>query len=141
MAGSCTFCSIVAGESPAFVVLDDEVAMGFLDVRPVFHGHVLLVPRPHIEVLTDLPVADVGPLFERVQRVAAAVQEACGAQGTFVAINNKVSQSVPHLHVHVVPRTKGDGLKGFFWPRTKYRDDAHAVDTAAAIAAALDAAS
>ena len=124
MAGACTFCSIVAGDLPAHVVLDDEVALGFLDVRPVFQGHVLVVPRPHVELLTDLPTEQLGPLFERVQRVAAAVPVALGAQGTFVAMNNKVSQSVPHLHVHVVPRVKGDGLRGFFWPRTKYADEA-----------------
>ncbi|MDQ2647960.1 MAG: HIT family protein [Actinomycetota bacterium] len=137
MAGSCTFCSIVAGESPAHVVLDDDVVVAFLDIRPLFHGHVLVVPRPHVEVLTDLPVAEVGPYFERVQQVSAAVRDACGAQGTFVAMNNKVSQSVPHLHVHVVPRTKGDGLKGFFWPRTRYESDEQAAEVAARIAAEL----
>jgi histidine triad (HIT) family protein len=134
---SCTFCSIVAGELPAHVVLDDEVALGFLDVKPLFPGHVLVVPSAHVEVLTDLPVEQVGPYFERVQSVAAAVEAACGAQGTFVAMNNRVSQSVPHLHTHVVPRTKGDGLRGFFWPRTRYEDDDHAATTAAAIRAAL----
>ncbi len=134
----CVFCSIVAGELPAHVVLDDEVALGFLDVRPLFPGHVLVVPRPHIEVLTDLPVDCVGPYFARVRAVAAAVELACGAQGTFVAMNNRVSQSVPHLHTHVVPRTKGDGLKGFFWPRTRYEDDAHAAKVAAGIRDALD---
>ncbi len=133
----CTFCSILDAVEPAHVVLTDEVVLAFLDVRPLFPGHVLVVPRTHIETLTDLPVADVGPYFERVQRLAAAVRSAMGAQGSFVAMNNKVSQSVPHLHTHVVPRTKGDGLKGFFWPRTSYRDDAHAADVAAAIAAAI----
>lgn len=134
---ACTFCSIVERGTPAHVVLEDHVVHAFLDVRPLFPGHVLVVPRAHVETLTDLPVADVGPYFERVQRVAAAVRTAMAAQGSFVAINNKVSQSVPHLHTHVVPRTKGDGLKGFFWPRTTYRDDAHAADVAAAIATAL----
>ena len=138
MAAACTFCSILAGDLPAHVVLDDDVALAFLDVRPVFHGHVLVVPRDHVELLTDLPTDLVGPLFGRVQRLAAAVPAALGAQGTFVANNNKVSQSVPHLHVHVVPRTKGDGLKGFFWPRTKYRDDAHMAEVAEAIRAELD---
>lgn len=133
VAAACTFCRIVAGDLPAHVVLDDDLALAFLDVRPVFHGHVLVVPKQHVELLTDLPAGDVGPIFERVQRLAAAVPAATGAQGTFVAMNNKVSQSVPHLHVHVVPRTKGDGLKGFFWPRTKYEDDAHLARTAAAI--------
>jgi histidine triad (HIT) family protein len=135
---ACLFCSIMAGETPAFMVLDDEVAVGFLDIRPLFPGHVLVVPRRHVEVLTDLPADDVGPYFVRVQAVAAAVEEACGAQGTFVAMNNRVSQSVAHLHVHVVPRTKGDGLKGFFWPRTKYADDDQATRIAAAIRAVLD---
>lgn len=131
------FCSIIAGEVPAHVVLHDDVALGFLDARPLFPGHVLVVPRQHVETLTDLPSADLGPYFERVQRVAAAVRAAMGAQGTFVAVNNTVSQSVPHLHAHVVPRTKGDGLKGFFWPRTRYADDAHAAEVAATIAQSL----
>jgi histidine triad (HIT) family protein len=134
---ACAFCEIVAGTRPAFVVLDDDVAYGFLDRRPLFPGHVLLVPRQHHETLTDLPVAIVGPLFERVQAVADAVREAMGAQGTFVAMNNTVSQSVAHLHVHVVPRTKGDGLRGFFWPRAGYDSDEQAAQTAAAIAATL----
>jgi histidine triad (HIT) family protein len=136
MAG-CVFCSIVSGETAAHVVLDDDVVLAFLDVRPLFPGHVLVVPRAHVETLTDLPAAAVGPYFERVQLVAAAVRAAMGAQGSFVALNNIVSQSVPHLHTHVVPRTKGDGLKGFFWPRTTYDDHAHAAQVAAAIAAAI----
>jgi histidine triad (HIT) family protein len=135
---ACVFCSIVAGETPAFVVLDDDVVLGFLDTRPLFPGHVLLVPRDHHETLSDLPAELIGPVFERVQRMATAVQTAMDAKGTFVAMNNTVSQSVPHLHVHIVPRTKGDGLKGFFWPRTKYRDDAHATEVAAAVRAAYD---
>lgn len=135
---ACTFCSIVVGDLPAHVVLDDEVLLAFLDVRPLFPGHVLVVPRAHVATLTDLPPTDVGPFFERVQRLAAAVQAATGAQGTFVAMNNTVSQSVPHLHVHVVPRTKGDGLRGFFWPRTKYDGDEQAAEVAARIAAAVE---
>ncbi|MDP1819727.1 MAG: HIT family protein [Acidimicrobiales bacterium] len=133
MARACVFCSILAGDTPAFVVLDDDVALGFLDVRPLFHGHVLVVPRAHVETLTELPVKGVAPLFERVQAMAGAVERACGAKGTFVAMNNRVSQSVPHLHVHVVPRTKGDGLKGFFWPRTRYDSDEEAAAVAASI--------
>jgi histidine triad (HIT) family protein len=133
----CVFCAIVAGESPAHVVLDDEATMAFLDVRPLFPGHVLLVPREHHETLTDLPAEQVEPLFSRARRLAAAVEEAMGAKGTFVAMNNRVSQSVPHLHVHVVPRTKGDGLKGFFWPRTRYDGDDHMAATAERIAAVL----
>ena len=138
MAAPCVFCEIVAGARPAFAVLDDEQVLAFLDTRPLFPGHVLVVPRDHHETLTDLPVELVAPLFVRVQAVAAAVREAMGAEGTFVAMNNTVSQSVPHLHVHVAPRTKGDGLKGFFWPRTRYDSDDHAVATAAVIATALE---
>jgi histidine triad (HIT) family protein len=134
---TCTFCRIVAGDAPAHVVLDDDVALGFLDIRPLFPGHVLLVPREHVVTLADLPADLVGPLFERAQRVAAAMVEVLGAQGSFVAMNNTVSQSVPHLHVHVVPRTKGDGLRGFFWPRTGYDSDEHAADVAARLRAAL----
>ncbi len=119
----CLFCQIVRGEVEAEVVLDEEHVVGFLDVRPVFKGHTLLVPREHVDTLTDLPEALVSPLFTTAQRVAAAMTAGLGAQGTFVAMNNVVSQSVPHLHVHVVPRTKGDGLRGFFWPRTTYDDD------------------
>ena len=129
----CVFCSIVAGDSPAHIAFEDDFAVGFLDVRPLFHGHVLLVPRNHVETLVDLPPDDVGPLFERARLLAAAVVDALGAEGSFVAMNNTVSQSVPHLHVHVVPRTKGDGLRGFFWPRTTYDDEEQAAATAARI--------
>lgn len=134
----CLFCRIVAGEEPAFVVLDEPVVLGFLDVRPVFKGHVLLVPRGHVDTLTDLPAELAAPLVLSAQRVAAAVREGLGAQGSFVAINNTVSQSVPHLHVHVVPRTKGDGLRGFFWPRVKYAEG-EAEEWAARLRASLDA--
>jgi histidine triad (HIT) family protein len=120
--GGCRFCEIVAETVPAEIVLDDEHVVGFLDIRPVFKGHTLLVPREHIDTLLELPEPLVVPFFTTAQRVAAAMTTALGAQGTFVAMNNVVSQSVPHLHVHVVPRTKGDGLRGFFWPRTKYKD-------------------
>ena len=130
---ACPFCAIVRGEAPADVVLDEPEAVAFLDTRPLFPGHVLVVPREHVVLLTDLPGPQVGPFFERVQQVAGAVQVGCGAEGTFVANNNRVSQSVAHLHVHVVPRTKGDGLRGFFWPRTRYDDAAHSAAVAAAI--------
>ena len=133
----CQFCGIVAGSVPAHVVLDDEIAVAFLDARPVFKGHVLVVPLTHYVTLADLPDDLVGPLFTRVQRVSAAMPVALGAQGSFVGENNIVSQSVPHLHVHVVPRTKGDGLRGFFWPRTKYADDAEAADYARRLREAL----
>ncbi len=134
---SCIFCEIVAKKLPAHVVLDDDVACAFLDRSPLFIGHVLVVPKEHVVTLPDLPPAAVGPLFERVRRIASIVPEALGAQGTFVAMNNAVSQSVAHLHVHVVPRTKGDGLKGFFWPRKKYTNDEHLAETAAKLRVAL----
>jgi histidine triad (HIT) family protein len=131
----CPFCAIVRGDAPADEVLRDDVAVAFLDRAPLFPGHLLVVPVAHVVTLPELP--DVGPFFERVQRLAAVVPAALGAQGTFVANNNTVSQSVAHLHVHVVPRTKGDGLRGFFWPRTKYGPgDAAAV--AGRLRAALD---
>lgn len=114
------FCGIVAGTVAADVVLDDDVAVAFLDRSPVFKGHVLVVPRVHVVTLTDLATESIGPFFERVQRIARAVPSALDAHGTFVANNNIVSQSVAHLHVHVVPRRKRDGLRGFFWPREKY---------------------
>ena len=133
----CVFCDIAAGEVSAEIVLADETAVAFLDRRPLFKGHVLVIPREHYETLADLPAALVGPLFTRVQRVSAALPTALGAQGSFVALNNVVSQSVPHVHVHVVPRTRGDGLRGFFWPRQKYADDAEAAAYARRIRDAL----
>jgi histidine triad (HIT) family protein len=126
----CLFCGIVAGTVPAFRVVDTPDGIGFLDIRPVFKGHVLVVPRPHVPQLPDLDAKLLPGFFALVQRVAAAVPAALGAQGSFVAMNNVVSQSVPHLHAHVVPRTKGDGLRGFFWPRTKYASDDEAVSYA-----------
>ena len=120
---NCLFCRIVSGEVPATVVYVDKNAVAFLDHRPLFHGHTLLVPREHVETLVELPQKLVGPFFETAQLLARVVEHAMEAEGTFVAMNNRVSQSVPHLHVHIVPRRKKDGLKGFFWPRTKYKDD------------------
>lgn len=131
------FCQIVAGEVQAFRVADEPDGMAFLDTRPVFKGHVLVVPRAHLVTLTDLPAIDLPGYFGLVQRLAAAVESGLGAGGTFVAMNNRVSQSVPHLHTHVVPRTRGDGLRGFFWPRTRYADDAEAASYAGRVAAAL----
>ncbi|HEU5302932.1 MAG TPA: HIT family protein [Acidimicrobiia bacterium] len=137
MGADCLFCRIVAGDTAAHHVTQTQDAVTFLDHRPIFPGHALVVPRAHVETLRDLPSDLVGPFFAEVQRVAMAVQDGMGAQGTFVAENNVVSQSVPHLHVHVVPRRRKDGLRGFFWPRTRYEDDAAAAAAAAAIRAAL----
>jgi histidine triad (HIT) family protein len=134
---ACLFCEIASGERPGHIVYADERYAAFLDIRPVFPGHVLVVPRTHIVTLPDLPAADVGPYFLAVQRITVAVRAAMQSQGTFVALNNVVSQSVPHLHTHVVPRTKGDGLRGFFWPRTKYPSDEEAARVAAEIRSAL----
>ncbi|HYZ98536.1 MAG TPA: HIT domain-containing protein [Acidimicrobiales bacterium] len=133
----CLFCEIVAGRRPAHVVLDDDVALAFLDLRPLFPGHTLLVPREHRETLADLPADRVGAYFERAQRLSQAMEDALGAAGSFVAINNRVSQSVPHLHTHVVPRNRKDGLRGFFWPRTRYADDAEAAAVAARLRAVV----
>ncbi len=135
--GLCVFCEIVAGRAKATLVLDEPEVAAFLDVRPLFVGHVLVVPREHHVTLPDLPARLVPPLFDAVQRLSAAVPQALGAQGTFVAANNQVSQSVAHLHVHVVPRTKGDGLRGFFWPRTRYTSDDQLAGTAERIRAAI----
>ena len=121
-ARACVFCQIVAGEVPAQIVLDEPDLVGFLDARPVFKGHTLLVPREHMVTLLDLPDRLRDGFLAAAQVLAGAVVQGLGAQGSFVAMNNVVSQSVPHLHLHVVPRTKGDGLRGFFWPRTKYAD-------------------
>lgn len=133
----CVFCGIVSGETPAFRVADEPDGVAFLDTRPVFKGHVLVVPRTHLVALADLPAEALAGYFGLVRRLAVAVETGTEAGGTFVAMNNKVSQSVPHLHTHVVPRTKGDGLRGFFWPRTRYADDAEAETYAARITAAL----
>ena len=133
----CAFCAIASGEVEAEVVLDDDVSLAFLDHRPLFAGHSLLIPREHHETLPELPAQLVEPLFANAQLLSRAIPEAMGAQGSFVAINNVVSQSVAHLHVHIVPRVRKDGLRGFFWPRTKYEHDEHASETAAAIRAAV----
>ena len=129
----CVFCGIVAGSIPAFLVASSPAGLAFLDIRPVFEGHVLVIPRPHVVELADLDPALLPDYFRFVQLIAAAVPAALGAQGTFVAMNNIVSQSVPHLHTHVVPRTKGDGLRGFFWPRRKYSGDDEATEIATAV--------
>ena len=126
----CLFCRMVKGEVSAAIVFEDDTSIAFLDHRPLFHGHTLMVPKGHYETLADLPGPLIGPLFHSVKLVARAVEAAMDAQGSFVAMNNRVSQSVPHLHVHIVPRRKGDGLKGFFWPRTKYATTQQMIEVA-----------
>jgi histidine triad (HIT) family protein len=133
----CVFCVIAAGDQDAWKVWEDELLVAFLDSRPVFPGHTLVVPRAHHETLVDVPDELLVPLFGRARTIAAAMPKAMGADGSFVAINNNVSQSVPHLHVHVVPRRFKDGLRGFFWPRQKYASDAEAEGVAEAIRAAI----
>jgi histidine triad (HIT) family protein len=136
-ADSCPFCAIVAGERPATLVFEDAVSIAFLDHRPLFPGHVLLVPREHHATFEALPPSRVGPFFANAQRLARAVEVALEAQGSFVALNNRVSQSVPHLHVHIVPRNRGDGLRGFFWPRRGYEGEPHRHRVAEAIRRAV----
>jgi len=136
---TCLFCEIAAGAVPAEIVYQDNQAVAFLDLRPLFPGHVLLVPRRHVVTLADLPAGDVAGFFQIAQRMETAVERGMEAEGSFIAINNRVSQSVPHLHVHIVPRRGKDGLKGFFWPRAPYRDDAHRKETGDKIRAALGA--
>ncbi len=123
VADDCLFCRMIRGEMPTPVVFESETAFAFLDHRPLFLGHCLVLPRRHVPTLPDLPTELVGPFFGEVQLLTRAVETAMAAQGTFVAMNNRISQSIPHLHVHVVPRNRGDGLKGFFWPRTRYEND------------------
>jgi histidine triad (HIT) family protein len=135
---ACVFCRIAGGTLPAELVWEDASHLAFLDHRPLFPGHVLVVPRAHVETLMELGEGEVGPLFELARRLSRAVEEAVGADGIFVAINNRVSQSVPHLHVHVVPRRKKDGLRGFFWPRVPY-GEGEMPRVAAAIRACVNA--
>ncbi len=126
--GGCRFCKLIAGDVESYVVFEDEVAAVFLDHRPIFPGHCLVAPKIHYETLIDLPAPLITPLFTTVQLVAQAMEHGLKAEGTFVAINNRVSQSVPHLHIHVVPRRRQDGLRGFFWPRQTYKDAAAIVE-------------
>lgn len=133
----CVFCDIAAGRSEAQLVLEDDDFVAFLDRRPVFKGHVLLVPREHVVTLPDLPARLREPFLAHAQRLAAAMVTGLGAEGSFVANNNTVSQSVAHLHLHIVPRTKGDGLRGFFWPRHAYADADEAEGYAARLRASL----
>jgi histidine triad (HIT) family protein len=136
-AGDCLFCAVLAGSEPSHVVLDEPDVVAFLDHRPVFKGHVLVIPRIHVVTLPDLPAELLAPVFGVVARCATAMVEGLGADGSWVAQNNIVSQAVPHLHVHVVPRRRGDGLRGFFWPRQKYEGEEEMVDYATRLRAAL----
>jgi histidine triad (HIT) family protein len=129
----CVFCEIAKGEVSAHVVLSDDLTLAFLDFRPLFPGHTLLIPRDHVETLAELPEVMLAPFFASAQLLSRAMEEIMGADGSFVAMNNRVSQSVPHLHAHIVPRRRKDGLRGFFWPRTKYDSD----ETMAEVAAEL----
>src|SRR5574337_1266094 len=136
---SCRFCQVARGAWPALAVFEDDVSLAFLDHRPLFPGHCLLIPKSHYETLQDLPKALLPPFFSNVRLVTQAVEQAMKAEGSFVALNNRVSQSVPHLHVHIVPRRRKDGLRGFFWPRQSYKDDAEVARAQAAIREALKA--
>jgi len=136
---TCSFCKIVRGQQESQVVFEDELSLAFLDRRPLFLGHCLLIPRDHYETLTDLPPSLVAPFFANAQLLSRAVQQAMGAEGILLAINNRVSQSVPHLHAHIVPRRHGDGLRGFFWPRTQYDGEAHMAQVGDQIRSALAA--
>lgn len=135
----CIFCQVVVGLKSAAIVFEDEISLGFLDHRPLFPGHCLLVPKKHFETLADLPGELIGPFFSNVQLLARAVESGLDAEGSFVAMNNRISQSVPHFHVHVVPRRKKDGLKGFFWPRIKYASEIEITEAQKQIAAAIAA--
>ena len=135
--GMCVFCEIAGGRESAEIVLEDDLCVAFLDFRPIFPGHTLLIPREHHETLADLPDPLIQPLFANARLLSRVMETALEAEGSFVAMNNKVSQSVPHLHVHVVPRRRKDGLRGFFWPRRRYSSDEEMAATAARLRAAV----
>ena len=139
MISDCVFCRIVEGNLSADIVAEDEATLTFLDSRPVFPGHLLVIPRRHVATLAEVTDSELRPLFAQVRRATSVIEQALEAEGTFVAQNNKVSQSVPHLHVHIIPRRKGDGMKGFFWPRRDYRDEAHRLETGARLREAFRA--
>jgi histidine triad (HIT) family protein len=137
MSDVCIFCKIIAHEIPGEIVFEDDISIAFLDITPLFPGHVLLTPKCHAQTLTDLPAESVGPLFLNAQKLTRAVETAMGVPGSFIGINNRVSQSVPHLHIHIVPRKPKDGLRGFFWPKNPYSSPEHLKETAEKIRAAL----
>jgi histidine triad (HIT) family protein len=139
MKSECVFCKIASGTLPTDIIAEDEHTLTFLDNNPMFPGHMLVVPRRHSETLTELPDSEIAPLFKQVRRATEALISGLGAEGSFMAINHKISQSVPHLHVHVIPRTKGDGMKGFFWPRRGYHNDEHRGETVTKLRAAFNA--
>jgi histidine triad (HIT) family protein len=134
---NCRFCAIVAGGETGHLVFEDDVSLAFLDHRPLFPGHSLLIPRGHYETIWDLPDDLLAPLFANARLLSSAIRNATNAQGAFIALNNVVSQSVPHCHIHLVPRNRKDGLRGFFWPRTKYESEEHMRETADAVRAAV----
>ncbi len=134
----CKFCQLIAGDPESYIVFEDDVSLAFLDHRPLFPGHTLLVPKQHVETLDDLPAQLIAPFFGNAQKLARAVERGMQAEGSFVAINNRVSQSVPHLHVHIVPRRKKDGLRGFFWPRQNHPEEAQMKQAQAAIRRAIE---
>ncbi len=134
---TCIFCKIVRNEVQGYTVFEDKVSLAFLDHKPLFAGHCLLVPKGHFETLVDLPTNLITPLFTNAQLLACAVEQGLKAEGTFVAMNNRISQSVPHLHIHIVPRRKKDGLKGFFWPRNPYKDQKAMIEAQNAICSAI----
>jgi histidine triad (HIT) family protein len=134
----CTFCRIISGEEKAYIVFEDDISIAFLDIRPLFPGHCLLAPKKHYETLIDLPDELIGEIFKNARLIAQAVETGLKAEGSFVAINNKISQSVPHLHIHIVPRNRNDGLKGFFWPRNKYKDEKEILEVQSLIRAAIE---
>ncbi len=135
---ACIFCQIAKQEIDTKIVFQNNETLAFLDHRPLFPGHVLLIPHEHLITLADVPAGLLARLTAEARLLSMAMEQALGAEGSFVAINNRVSQSVPHLHIHIVPRKKGDGLKGFFWPRQKYRDDAHMEEVRAKLSASSD---
>jgi histidine triad (HIT) family protein len=135
---TCVFCAIIRAEKRAYTVFEDDISLAFLDKKPLFPGHCLLVPKVHYETLADLPASLVGPFFQNAQLLERAIEEGLQADGTFVAINNRVSQSVPHMHIHLVPRHKKDGLKGFFWPRQNYKDEAALLHMQATLRSAVN---